>query len=135
MPYTITPTEGFVHIAWHGVITVQDLIQIAPDLAQIGQRLGRVPSVLHTFDGVEEIDMEPLIAYRQSLRRNDMRLPNRTKVASVASSPTVFAYARIMEELNRNPKIEMRVFDEREPAVAWLLAGDVSTPAADVEPS
>ncbi len=135
MPYTITPTEGFVHIAWHGVITVQDLIQIAPDLAQMGQRLGRVPSVLHTFDGVEEIDMEPLNAYRQSLRRNDMRLPNRTKVASVASSPTVFAYARIMEELNRNPKIEMRVFDEREPAVAWLLAGDVSTPAADVEPS
>ncbi|HOF08461.1 MAG TPA: STAS/SEC14 domain-containing protein [Opitutaceae bacterium] len=132
MPYTITPTEGFVHIAWHGVITVQDLIQIAPDLAQMGQRLGRVPSVLHTFDGVEEIDMEPLIAYRQSLRRNDMRLPNRTKVASVASSPTVFAYARIMEALNRNPKIEMRVFDEREPAVAWLLAGDVSTPAADV---
>lgn len=132
MPYTITPTEGFVHIAWHGVITVQDLIQIAPDLAQMGQRLGRVPSVLHTFDGVEEIDMEPLNAYRQSLRRNDMRLPNRTKVASVASSPTVFAYARMMEALNRNPKIEMRVFDEREPAVAWLLAGDVSTPAADV---
>ena len=135
MPYTITPTEGFVHIAWHGVITVQDLIQIAPDLGQMGQRWGRVPSVLHTFDGVEEIDMEPLIAYRQSLRRNDMRLPNRTKVASVASSPTVFAYARMMEALNRNPKIEMRVFDEREPAVAWLLAGDVSTPAADVEPS
>ena len=132
MPYTITPTEGFVHIAWHGVITVQDLIQIAPDLAQMGQRLGRVPSVLHTCEGGEEIDMEPLIAYRQSLRRNDMRLPNRTKVASVASSPTVFAYARMMEALNRNPKIEMRVFDEREPAVAWLLAGDVSTPAADV---
>jgi hypothetical protein len=36
------------------------------------------------------------------------------------------------DELTRTPKIELRVFDEREPAVAWLLAGDVSTPAADV---
>lgn len=120
MPYTITPNDAFTHVAWHGVMEVLDLENIAKELAMLGQRLGRVPPVLHTFDQVTEVHMEPIIAYRQALRRNEMHVPNRVKAATVATSPTVFAYARLFEELNRNPMIEMRVFDAREPAVAWL---------------
>lgn len=120
MPYTITPTDAFTHVAWHGVLEARDIESIGKELAVLAQRHGRMSSVLHTFDQVTEVNMEPIVAYRQSLRRNEMHVPNRMRAASVATSPTVFAYARLFEELNRNPMIEMRVFEARESAIAWL---------------
>ncbi len=120
MPYTLKITDEFIGIEWYGVLTPRDLAAIGQDLPRIGRKQGHAPHVLHTFDAVTRIDFDPLAAYHHTLRREDIQIPHAVKSAAVAKTPEVFAMARMMQELNRNPTIEMRVFDSDEDALTWI---------------
>jgi len=120
MPYTLKITDEFLGIEWYGVLTPQDLTAIGQDLPRIGRNLGHALHVLHTFDAVTRIDFDPLAAYHHTIRREDIHIPQAVKSAAVAKTPEVFAMARMMQELNRNPMIEMRVFDADADALAWI---------------
>lgn len=120
MPYVLTKKESYVHLDWSGTITTQDLKSIGKDLTGVMAEWGYAPHVLHTFDQVEAMDFGPWGMFMHSLLREDTILPNKSKSAHVAKSEKAQSVCKMFRELNRNPDIEMQLFDNEAAAIAWL---------------
>lgn len=120
MPFRIEITPTYVHVDWHGEMTNRDLIDLAIEMPRIGQMLGKVPNVLHTYEQVEQmhLDFGALHAHASGLSR--LKLPNRSRTAMVCCSPVSFGMGRMMQSLNSNPDLEMEVFDSVEAARRWI---------------
>lgn len=121
MPYTLTPQPGYVRLDWSGVIKTGDLKTIGKDLTKVMTDTGRAPHVLHVFDQVEDVDFGPWAMFMHALRREDTKLPNKCKSAQVAKDDKARSVCKMFRELNRNPNIEMQLFDTEATAIAWLL--------------
>jgi hypothetical protein len=120
MPYVLTKKEKYVHLEWSATITTDDLKAIGKDLVKVMAELGYAPHVLHTFDRVEAMDFGPWAMFMHSLRREDTRMPNKAKSAQVAKDEKARTVCKMFRELNRNPNIEMHLFDNEPAAIAWL---------------
>lgn len=120
MAYTFIEKDEYFHIDWHGVITQPDLDGIRREIPERAQRVGRPRNVLHTFDKVTQCDLVPLSAYEHSLKCKSIPIPKRAKSASVAKTDDIYRYAKLFQELNRNPNLEMQIFADEAEAIAWL---------------
>ena len=120
MPFRTEIKPEFVLIEWYGVLSNQDLMALGMELPRIGMELQKVPNVLHTFEKVEDskLQFEAMHAHGRALAR--IKLPNRSRTASVCTSPLAFGMARMMQSLNHNPDLQMEVFNTMEEALAWL---------------
>lgn len=122
MPYKATQTDGYVHIQWHGMLKAQDLLALAHELPRIGATLGYAPNVLHTFAGMTGTQIEPWSMLQHSLRRRDTPMPNPIRVAWVTDDAEIRRMGELFQELNRNPNIEISVFDAGAAAKIWMQA-------------
>lgn len=120
MPYRYKVKETYVQISWFGVMTAENLADFRVEIPELIKKEGRRLNLLQFFDRVERVAFEPMEAYRHSIEREDVPMPYQTKSASVAHKPSMYALARVFEELNRNPTLEMRVFETEAAAKAWL---------------
>jgi len=103
MPYVLTKNERYIHLDWSGTITPSDLKSIGKDLTKVMAEWGFAPHVLHSFDQVEGMDFGPWVMFMHSLRREDTKLPNKSKSAHVAKSEKARSICKMFRELNRNP--------------------------------
>jgi hypothetical protein len=120
MPYERLIDRGFVHYRWQGEFTKADLVGIGRDLPELAAELGYAPNVLHTFPSGLTGNIEPWTVFEHSIRRRNTVLKNPAKVAWVATDPHIVAVGRMLQELNRNPHIEIRIFGAETVARRWL---------------
>ncbi len=118
-----------MHIRWSGVLTQADLGRIGQLMPQLVRELGFIPQLLHTYDAVTGCDFPPLAVYEHSEQRRHLHIPQATRAALVAKTPVVRDMARVFQLLNRNPNLEMEIFDTEAAARAWLCE-----PMAGLEP-
>lgn len=113
-----------MRFVWSGTVTRNDLQQLnelMPELVpSIAMQCGDVPQVLHDFDAVKACDFPPISAYEHSVQRKRILIPQPIKSATIAKTSEVRAMARVVQALNRNPNLEMEIFDSEEAALAWL---------------
>jgi hypothetical protein len=100
---------------------LQRLNGLMPELVRsIAMQCGDVPQVLHDFDAVEACDFPPIGAYEHSVQRKRILIPHPMKSATIAKTSEVRAMARVVQALNRNPNLEMEIFDTEAAALGWL---------------
>ena len=124
MPFTYTITGRLLRFVWSGVLTREELrrmSELMPELSRtITMKEGDVPQLLHDFTALEGCDFPPITAYEHSVQRKRILIPHPTRSATIARSSEVRAMARVVQALNRNPNLEMEIFDSEEAAMAWL---------------
>jgi hypothetical protein len=120
MPIRIEILPEYVHVAWYGSLVNEDLAMLGAEMPKIGQLLGKVPNVLHTFDEVSGIGLQFEAMHMHSRHLARIKLPNRSRTASVCNNPLSFGMARMMQSLNHNPDLVMEVFSTMDEALAWL---------------
>jgi hypothetical protein len=120
MPYERVIDPGFIHYRWHGEFTKADLVSIGRDLPELAAELGYAPNVLHTFPAGLTGNIEPWTVFEHSIRRRNTVLKNPAKVAWVAVDPHIVTVGRMLQELNRNPNIEIEIFPADAAARRWL---------------
>lgn len=113
--------EGPYFRAWlSGIVTGGDLHEVADQFRAEEEGLGVVPDRL--------VDMTEMVATAATFNlailaarvRAVQRFPNRFRSALVSPRVEVAGFARIFRILNRNPQIEVQVFDQVDAAKAWL---------------
>ncbi|MDQ5981134.1 MAG: hypothetical protein QG602_4112 [Verrucomicrobiota bacterium] len=120
MPIRIQLLPDYVHVNWHGELTTQDLDLLSVEMPRIGWQIGHAPNVLHTFDETtgSALRYDAMHSYGRNLQQ--VKLPNPCRVASVCNHTIGFGLARMMQLINQNPDLDMKVFSEKEAALCWL---------------
>lgn len=121
MAYTIFEKEGYIHVAWSGVISEADLASLRKEMPKRVLKYMFSRRLLHTFDEVTTCALKPMELLDHSIKRKKLPIPFRSKSASVAKTETVYKFARLVQELNRNPMLDMQIFDSDEEALKWLF--------------
>lgn len=121
MPYTVTIHDKLVHIKWHGTLVQADLQRVSRELPELASKMSVLPDVLHTFEGVVTFQLTLPHVQEHSENRSHLVLSKRVRSAVVANRPLVEEMAKIFRGLNRNPSIEMEIFQSKEDALLWLM--------------
>jgi hypothetical protein len=120
MPYRVSLDEPYVRVWFSGVLTGRDLREVADELREHERGLGRVPDRLVDMSEVLATSTTFNLAILASRVRAVQRFPNAFRSALVAPRIEVAGSARIFRILNRNPQIEVRVFETVAAAEVWL---------------
>lgn len=132
MPCRVALDGPFYRIWFTGVVTGTDLRDLAAQVHDHERELGRVPDRV--------VDMSDMLATSGSFNlailaarvRGVQRFPNAFRSALVAPRIEVAGFARIFRILNRNPQIQVEVFEQMDDAEAWLRSGPAAVAMADV---
>lgn len=120
MPYRVALDEPCVRVWFSGVLTGRDLREVADELREYERGLGMVPDRLVDMSDMLATSGTFNLAILASRVRAVQRFPNTFRSALVAPRVEVAGFARIFRILNRNPQIDVRVFDRVADAEAWL---------------
>lgn len=120
MPYRVALDEPYVRVWFSGVLTGRDLREVADELREYERGLGMVPDRLVDMSDMLATSGTFNLAILASRVRAVQRFPNTFRSALVAPRVEVAGFARIFRILNRNPQIDVRVFDRVADAEAWL---------------
>ncbi len=120
MPYHVALDEPFVRVWFSGLLSAGDLHQVAEQLRAHERQLGRVPDRLVDMSEMAATSATFELAILAARARAVEHFPNTFRSALIAPRVEVAGFARIFRTLNRNPQIEVQVFDEVEAAEAWL---------------
>jgi hypothetical protein len=120
MPYRVSFDEPYIRVWFLGILSGADLRDVAKEVHDHERELGMVPDRL--------VDMSDMVATSGTFNlailaarvRGVQRFPNSFRSALVAPRVAVAGFARIFKTLNRNPQIEVRVFERSEEAIGWL---------------
>ncbi len=120
MPYRVSLEEPLIQVWFSGLVTGADLHGVADQLQVHESELGRVPDRLVDMSEMVATEATFELAILAARVRGAQRFPNAFRSALIAPKVDVAGFARIFRTLNRNPQIELQVFEEREAAEAWL---------------
>jgi hypothetical protein len=120
MPYRVSLSEPYVRVDFSGVLTGRDLREVADELRAHERELGMVPDRLVDMSGMVATGATFELAILAARVRGVQRFPNTFRSALVAPRVEVAGFARIFRILNRNPQIDVQVFERLEAAETWL---------------
>jgi hypothetical protein len=120
MPIRIETEAPFFRILMEGRITGADLFDAAGEVERLENGLQRIPDRVIDLSAVA-LDTNFAAVLELASRRVSRVFPNSFRSAIVAPTPAVMGFARMFQTLNTNPQIELRIFDSRESAEAWLI--------------
>jgi len=121
MPFRIETESPFLRIVAEGRLTGADLADLLGEVERLEQGLQRIPDRVLDLSAVS-VDTNFRAMLELASRRVSRVFPNSFRAAIVAPTPAVMGFARMFQTLNTNPQIELRIFDTRESAEAWLIA-------------
>jgi hypothetical protein len=119
MPIRIETESPFLRIVAEGQITGADLVDLLGRVEHLEKGLQRIPDRVLDLSGVA-LDTNFRAMLELASRRVSRVFPNSFRSAIVAPTPATMGFARMFQTLNTNPQIELRIFDTRESAEAWL---------------
>jgi|CXWL01.1.fsa_nt_gi hypothetical protein len=120
MPSRVALQTPYVRVWFSGTLTGKDLREVADELRAHERELGRVPDRLVDMSAMVATDTAFNLAILAARVRGVQRFPNAFRSALVSPTVAVAGFARIFRTLNRNPQIEVRVFEDVESAERWL---------------
>lgn len=120
MSFAIVEEKDFVRIRLYGVLTSQDMIELAA--AADGLETGReiVPHRLADMREVTEVQIRFPDVSRFADTRRQRRFPNTFKSAVLVGNAVQSGMARMFRTLNDNPQIDVEIFEDEATALAWL---------------
>lgn len=121
MPYRVALDAPILRVWFTGVLSGANLRDVADELRAHERELGMVPDRLVDMSGMLATDTAFNLAILAARVRAVQRFPNSFRSALVAPAVAVAGFARIFRILNRNPQIEVQVFENAEAAERWLL--------------
>lgn len=119
MPFEIRDEGGFYSTRMFGVLGLKDLDAVAAEVERLedagamGDRLTDLTALEHIDVGFEEV-------FAVALKRANREIRAPVRSALVACKPVQFGFARMFQMLNDNPRIQIRIFDNRAEAEQWL---------------
>lgn len=122
MPYRVSLDEPYIRVWFSGVLTGANLRDVADELRVHERELGMVPDRLVDMSRMVATDAVFNLAILAARVRGIQRFPNAFRSALVAPKVEVAGFARIFRILNRNPQIDVQVFQRVEDAERWLRA-------------
>ena len=120
MPFRIETQSPFLRIVAEGRLTGADLVDLLSEVEHLEGELQRIPDRVLDLSSVA-IDTNFRAMLELASRRVSRIFPNSFRSAIVAPTPATMGFARMFQTLNTNPQIELRIFDTRESAEAWLM--------------
>jgi hypothetical protein len=119
MAVSVEYKDSIICVEFSGSLSCADLVNGIEQVEAIEERLDVIPSRVTSVSVTEiQIEFDDLLALT-SLRRA-MRFPNRFKSALVVGNEAQTGFARMFQTLNTNPQIDIRMFHDRESALAWI---------------
>ena len=127
MPFEIAEEHDYLVIRLTGVVAPADLVGMAEVLREYEERS-------HPRDRL--IDLTAIesttIAYAEvaELADNRRKLPFAAWIRSaiLTARPMQYGFARMFQTLNDNPRIEIRIFNDRLAAMNWIRPGPLPGP-------
>ena len=120
MSVEIAVEPDIIRVTLSGVLTDQDLADIATAAADIERDRDPVPPRLTNMTGVTEMKIGYPDVKALADRRRLLAFPNDFKSAIVVGTPVQRGMARMFQTLNDNPRITIQIFDDETAALAWL---------------
>jgi stage II sporulation SpoAA-like protein len=112
--------QDLIHVTLSGVLTGEDLAQIASAADEIERDRDPVPNRLTDMTGVTEVQVGYPEVRSLAEHRRVIAFPNDFKSAIVVHTPVQRGMARMFQTLNDNPRITIQIFDDEAAALAWL---------------
>lgn len=120
MPYRVSLDPPFVRVWFFGVLTARDLHAVAEEVGAYERRLGTVPDRLVDMSEMTATGATFQLAILAARVRAAQHFPNDFRSALVSPKVEVAGFAHIFRNLNRNPRITLKVFERVEDAESWL---------------
>jgi hypothetical protein len=119
MPFEISDEGNFHSARLFGVLDRADLDAVMQEVERLEDegvmrdRLTDLTALDHINVGFEEV-------FALAVKRGERKVPAPIRSALVANRPVQFGFARMFQMLNDNPRIQIRIFGNREEAQRWL---------------
>ena len=120
MPYRVSLDSPYIRVWFFGVLTAGDLKSVANELGEYEKALGRVPDRLVDMSEMVATGATFQLAILAARARGVQKFPNDFRSALVSPRVEVAGFAHIFRNLNRNPQITLKVFEQVEDAESWL---------------
>jgi hypothetical protein len=130
MAFDLKIEDGIVDVIFHGTFSSKDLERLADEADRIEAEFDVTPHRIVDLSPSEAIDLDSTAMEVFADRRRRAPLKNKVKSAIVASRPMQYAFALMFQTINKNPKIRLRIFTDRDRALIWLKMRKGSDDAA-----
>jgi len=120
MAYQLRSDQSIIRITFSGTMSVEDLTALGEELRAFEEGHDRTPDRLTDLSAVEARDSTFKIILELARRRAAALFKNPFRSAIVAATPDMAGFARMFRILNRNPQIEVQIFDSVIDAEEWL---------------
>ena len=119
MPFEISDEGNFHSARLFGVLDPADLNAVMKEVHRLEDE-GLLRDRLTDLTALDRIDVGFEEVFALARERADRRVAAPIRSALVANRPVQFGFARMFQILNDNPRIQIRIFDNREEAQRWL---------------
>ena len=121
MPFKLTTPGAILFARIYGVFTAPELNHLA-DEAEIAEASHSISlDRITDLTAVERFEVGFREIYYFAIRRSVQRFSRIVKSAIVVRDPVQYGMARIYEELNENPQIDVRVLRSAREATEWFM--------------
>lgn len=120
MPHEMVLAEGILRIRFSGVLTPEDLAELAPMVIALEREHTVTPHRISDLSEITSIS----VAYEDMSRFVRVRTLNPPKnpirSAIVAATAIQLGYARMFQTLNDHPLVKIEIFPDVASAEAWI---------------
>ena len=122
MPITFEYRDSIFWIGFSGALSSKDLMDYMKAFGDEEDRLAVTPHRIADLTALAEITIgfDDILSLAKG--RRVKKFPNAFKSAIVANTEVQTGFARMFQTLNNNPQIAIKIFPDRESALAWISA-------------
>lgn len=122
MPFHIAQPDGRIEVTLTGALTVKDLRGAISAVAAIEGSTSPVPDRLIDLSASTGLQLDFPAIHEIATQRRAIMLANPIKSAIVAPEAAHVGFARMFQTLLDHPLITVKIFPDRDSALAWLAA-------------
>jgi hypothetical protein len=124
MPLELSFAAPWIRLRFSDALTAADLAEVAERFRGAEGTGVHYPKRLADLSGITVMEVRTPEVLSLAQQRRVAPLPGPVRTALVAVTPVQLGIARMFQTLNDHPLIELRVFPDREAALAWLGDGN-----------
>lgn len=120
MPIELALADSYLFVRMHGVVTAPEMEAYGVDAEKLESQRPESLDRMTDLTDVERFDVAYRDIFQLADRRKRRAHTRNVKVAAIARRPEQIGMARMFQTLSEHPQIEIRIFDSRVEAMAWL---------------
>lgn len=120
MPIKLILDRVPVEFIFHGEIDAMDIFQATKEVTAFEQTQPVVPHRFADLRGTVNLKINFSDVMNLATERQAAKFPNHIKSAILIGNKVQLGYARMFQNLNDNPQMTIRIFEDETEARAWL---------------